>query len=79
MMNHPETKIGRYEVTQPIRNGSLDEMRTDFDAESWRPFWLILNGVEILRMEEINLPIEATEFSYQDFSLPVNIKFVPED
>jgi lipoate-protein ligase A len=78
-MKHPNTKVGRYEVVQPIANGTLDDMRFDFDAEAWSCEWLNLNGVEVLRMYEINLPEDAATFGYQDFSKPVSIKFVPEE
>lgn len=78
-MRHPNTKAGRYEVTQLIHDGTSDEMRTDFDAEHWAYDWLDIRGVSVLQMYEINMPPEAVSYSVHEFSLPVNIKFVPAE
>ncbi len=73
---NPRARKGRYEVTQPIANGSTEEMRTDFDAERWAPVWLPINGMQILRMEELSA--DGDSFEYQDFSQPVSVRFVRE-
>ncbi len=68
-------KPGRYQVEQLL---SKEVYRRDFDAEEWSYEWVDSDGVSRLRMLHDNAPIPEDTCEFVEFSLPVNISFVPD-
>lgn len=71
-------KLGRYEVTsRSISKDDLGLTRRDFDAEEWWYLWVVHEGIQVLRLEEI--VASGPSFGFVEFSGPTSIEFVPEE
>lgn len=72
------TKKGAYQVThKTIDMNEAQIQRRDFDAEEWYYFWRNCEGLQLLRLEEIEG--DRVSVGFVEFSIPVSIEFVPED